>query len=122
MHAKSGLCCGWSGGFRLVQLTGPARALELLSSARLIGHQEAERFGLCERRADSIGEALGFVREHAIESSRTSAAIKMLVNRASHSASLELAALQLESQLFASTWGKAPHLRALDRNLKHASK
>jgi enoyl-CoA hydratase/carnithine racemase len=123
VHAKNGICCGWSGGFRLVQLVGPARAIELMSSSRLVSQPEAERLGLCELRADSLDAALDFVRAHAIESGRTSAAIKTLVSSATcggpaAAGSVELA-LQLECQLFAATWGRAAHLRALERNAKH---
>jgi enoyl-CoA hydratase/carnithine racemase len=119
VHAKNGICCGWSGGFRLVQLVGPARALELLASGRLVKADEAQQLGLCERRVGSLDDAIKFAKEHAIESGRTSAAIKTLVGLGHASAER---ALQVERQLFASTWGKPAHLRALERNVKHGAK
>lgn len=40
------VCCGWGGGSRLVQLIGPSRALEVLSSGRLVGAPEALQLSL----------------------------------------------------------------------------
>lgn len=96
---------------------GRARTLEVLSSGRPIGVERALQLGLCEARAESLEAAIEWTLEHAIESRRVSRAIKRLVNQ-SNRVPFQ-AALQLEAQLFASTWGKEAHLRALDDNLKH---
>lgn len=56
MHIKVGVCCGWGGGSRLVQLIGPSRALELLSSGRLVGSHEALQLGLSNATISKISD------------------------------------------------------------------
>lgn len=56
MHIKVGVCCGWGGGSRLVQLVGPSRALELLSSGRLVSAHEALQLGLSNATITHIAQ------------------------------------------------------------------
>lgn len=118
-----GVCAGWGGGSRLVELVGPARATDLLASGRLLGAREALQMGLANGLVEgegeqAFGEAMEFVVRRTIGSSDTIRAMKSMIN----SARLQPAhlALQAEGRLFASTWGRAAHLRALDSNIKHA--
>ena len=117
VHAKNGICCGWGGGARLIELVGRSKALEVLSSGRLLDAAEAGRLGLCEGRANSLVEAISWTLDHCIESGNACRAIKQLVSLSSRLPFKE--ALRLEAQLFASTWGKEAHLRALSSNSKH---
>lgn len=188
VHIKVGVCCGWGGGARLIQLVGPSRALEMLSSGRLIDAEEALQLGLANAivytsngegrdgfttmstRANSRlldengnqndederivktsiegeskiryeisqneatttstssttattiaslarGKALEFLRQHTIGDLHTIKALKSMVDCA-RSSPIETA-LANEAHLFASTWGREPHLKALDCNIKH---
>ena len=130
MHINMGVCCGWGGGSRLVQLLGPARALDLLASGRLVGAHEALQLGLSngtielpadeaghEQKRPAVEQAMEFLRQHTVGAKATYAALKTMLNSAR---SLPLAdSLKVEAQLFASTWGTEPHIRALNGNLKH---
>lgn len=117
-----GVCAGWGGGSRLVELVGPARATDLLASGRLLGACEALQMGLCNglvvEAERALGEAMEFVARRTVGSSDTIRAMKSMIN----SARLQPAhlALQAEGRLFASTWGSEAHLRGLDSNIKHA--
>lgn len=77
MHIKVGVCCGWGGGSRLVQLLGPSRALELLSSGRLVGATEALQLGLSNAtiRQDFLGpeEEANENRHHCQTNTNTNA-------------------------------------------------
>lgn len=115
------MCAGWGGTSRLVELVGPARALDLLAGGRLCDAAECVRLGLAERLvgagADSDADLDAFVRSHTVESARTLGAIKSAVNGARAMPFRE--SLGHEMHLFAATWGRAAHLRALDKQLKH---
>ncbi|KAG9510602.1 Ethylmalonyl-CoA decarboxylase [Fragariocoptes setiger] len=126
VHMRVGVCCGWGGGSRLVQLIGPSRATEILSSARTVGAQEALNIGLINHIISDCDEtnhqqvlekALDYLKQHLIGARPTLLAMKALVNVAR---ALPLdQALAAEAQLFASTWGKEAHRAALSSNIKH---
>lgn len=117
VHAKVGVCCGWGGGSRLVELLGPSKALELLSSGRTIDSEQALNLGLSNGSVLNEIEAMNFMTSHTIGSSNTIRALKSMVNNARFKSLCE--ALSIEGHLFASTWGKEAHLRALQSNIKH---
>lgn len=127
VHINMGVCCGWGGGSRLVQLLGPSRALDLLSSGRLVGATEAEQLGLSNGTIELGSEvglkpldaAMEFLRLHTVGAKETYAALKTMLNSARTLPLVD--SLKVEAQLFASTWGKQPHINALNRNLKHNS-
>lgn len=100
-----------------MELVGPARGLELLASGRLIKSDEAVRIGLAEQVVGDEHELDKFIRSHSIRSKRTSRALKLMVNGARCLPFQQ--SLLAESHLFASTWGRAAHVRALDENMKH---
>ena len=117
VHAKVGICCGWGGGTRLVQLLGPARALDLLASGRQVAAEEALHLGLSNATLESREQALDYLQKRALGPPDTSRALKAMLNAARLLPPSE--ALRAELQLGASTWGQEAHLRALEGNLKH---
>jgi enoyl-CoA hydratase len=60
--ATLGIITGWGGTQRLPQLIGEARTLELFTTARLVGSQEALEIGLITKIADLV---LDYAREFA---------------------------------------------------------
>lgn len=125
VHCRVGIVAAWGGGSRLVQLVGPSRAVELMSSGRLVGAEEALSFGLVNNIVDDTGlsdeqildKAKKYLKLHLIGAKSTIMAIKGLVN-AARTMPLEQA-LVAECQILSSTWGKPPHMEALNNNVKH---
>jgi ethylmalonyl-CoA/methylmalonyl-CoA decarboxylase len=125
VHCRVGIVAAWGGGSRLVQLIGPSRAVELMSSGRLVGANEALNFGLINSIIDDTNlddkqvfeEAKKYLKSHLTGANSTIVAIKGLVN-AARTLPLEQA-LVVEGQILSSTWGKQPHLEALNNNVKH---
>ena len=125
VHCRVGIVAAWGGGSRLVQLVGPSKAVELMSSGRLVGADEALSLGLVNNIFDDFGltneqvleEAKKYLKFHLIGAKSTIIAIKGLVN-AARTLPLEQA-LVVEGQILSSTWGKPPHLEALKNNVKH---
>lgn len=125
VHCKVGIVAAWGGGSRLVQLVGPSRAVELMSSGRLVGAEEALNLGLVNNILDDTGlsheevldKARCYLKSHLIGAKSTIIALKGLVN-AARTLPLEQA-LVAEGQILSSTWGKPPHLDALNKNVKH---
>lgn len=125
VHCRVGIVAAWGGGSRLVQLVGPSRAVELMSSGRLVGAEEALSLGLVNSIIDDstlsddevMNKAKEYLRSHLIGAKSTIIAIKGLVN-AARTLPLEQA-LVAEGQILSSTWGKQPHLEALNNNVKH---
>lgn len=127
VHCRVGIVAAWGGGSRLVQLVGPSRAVEIMSSGRLIGAEEAFSFGLVNNIIDDsglsdeevMGKAKEYLKLHLIGAKSTIIALKGLVN-AARTLPLEQA-LVAEGQILSSTWGKPPHIEALNNNIKHRS-
>lgn len=125
VHCKVGIVAAWGGGSRLVQLVGPSKAVELMSSGRLVSADEALSLGLVNHILDDsnlndtqvLEEAKNYLKSHLIGAKSTIIAIKGLVN-AARTLPLEQA-LVAEGQILSSTWGKPPHLEALNNNVKH---
>lgn len=91
--------------------------MDLLASGRTVGADEALQMGLCNRIVADEREALDYLAAHTIGPTRTIRALKSMVNSARLLPFEQ--SLEVESQLFASTWGTEEHLRALDSNIKH---
>ena len=66
VFTKIGLHPDWGGTFFLPRLVGPAKALELLIGARMVGAAEAERLGLVNRVVPA-GELAAATRAWALE-------------------------------------------------------
>jgi enoyl-CoA hydratase len=64
-EVKLGLIPGYGGTQRLPRVVGPARALELILTARTLDAAEAERIGLVNRLIDGdpVNQAIAFARE-----------------------------------------------------------
>jgi enoyl-CoA hydratase len=60
--ATLGIITGWGGTQRLPRLIGEARTLELFTTARVVGSQEAREIGLITKIADPV---LDYAREFA---------------------------------------------------------
>lgn len=125
VHCRVGIVAAWGGGSRLVQLVGPSRAVELMSSGRLVKADEALSLGLVNTIIEDSGlaydevmaNARDYLKSHLVGAKSTIIAIKGLVN-AARTLPLEQA-LVAEGQILSSTWGKEPHLEALNNNVKH---
>jgi enoyl-CoA hydratase len=114
-QVKNGLCTGWGGTARLVNLLGQGKALDLLLTARLLDAQEAVDIGLVqqvvtneeglETAVTNLAQSLAALPRQAL------AASKQLVYAASHPPPAELN--QLETQLFVNLWSQPDHLEAL---------
>lgn len=125
VHCRVGIVAAWGGGSRLVQLVGPSRAIDMMSSGRLVDAEEALSMGLVnhivEDKAlthnDIMNEAKSYLSKHIAGAKSTIVAIKGIVN-AARTLPLEQA-LVAEGQLLSSTWGKPPHIEALNSNIKH---
>lgn len=64
VHTRLGIVTAWGGGQRLLRLVGYARALDLLTTGRVVSAAEALALGLASRLAPA-GEALNVAREWA---------------------------------------------------------
>lgn len=114
-QVKNGLCTGWGGTARLVNLVGLGKAMEVLLTARLFTAQEAAQIGLVQRvvadegglqtAVAELAESVAALPQHAL------AATKRLVTAASHRPLAEVN--QLETKLFVDLWSQADHLEAL---------
>ena len=114
VHGKLGLIPGWGGGQRLIRLVGPARAMDLMLSARQLGDVELQQLGLATHRA-AEGEALPAARALATEilalDPAVARAIKTLIT--AHNELPYAAALDAEAALFPALWAGEAHVRAV---------
>lgn len=127
VHARIGIVAAWGGGARLVQLIGPSRAIDMMSSGRLVDSNEAQQIGWINHILDDVttsksseqimAEAKKYLSQHLIGVKSTIVAIKGIIN-AAKTLPLEQA-LQVEAQLLSSTWGKPAHIEALNNKVKH---
>lgn len=125
VHCRVGIVAAWGGGSRLVQLVGPSRAIDLMSSGRLVSADEALLYGLANNVLDDTDAdnesimimAKKYLSSHIIGAKSTIIAMKSLIN-AARTLPLEHA-LVVEGQILSSTWGKPPHMEALNNNIKH---
>ena len=110
IQIKVGLMPAWGGRSRLVRTVGRSRALELMLTGRVIGAEDAARYGLVDDVADDAQDrALELARsiaQHPVECVR---AIEELVNLAEDSS--RSADLEREARRFAELW-EGPARRA----------
>jgi enoyl-CoA hydratase len=114
-QVKNGLCTGWGGTARLVNLLGQGKAVDLLLTGRLLDAEEAAQIGLVQRVvADAVGletavtqlaQSLAALPQHAL------AASKQLAHAAAHYPQAEVN--RLETKLFVDLWSQPDHLEAL---------
>ncbi len=53
MQSKLGISTGWGGGSRLVKILGKRKALQLLTTATTLSHDDAIKIGLADGSLDT---------------------------------------------------------------------
>ncbi|XP_064486706.1 ethylmalonyl-CoA decarboxylase-like [Ornithodoros turicata] len=120
VHAKMGIAPAWGGATNLVKLVGHQQALDLLTSCRRLGAEEAVKMHYAIgvlNSDDAVPEARKWLRERTqwpVEVVRT---LKEMVSAARTLPVSE--AHEKELQLFAPLWGATANRDALIQNIKH---
>jgi len=114
-QVKNALCTGWGGTWRLANLLGQARALDLLLTSRIFSAKEAVQIGFVQQVVDNelgletavtqLAESLTKLPKQAL------AASKQLVYAAGQLPIVETN--WLETELFVDLWSQPDHLEAL---------
>jgi len=102
---QMGVTTGWGGTYRLVNLIGKSKALELLLSAKPIYAQEALNIGLINNYFDKeviFEETFKFCKTFAQEDLNLIKSIKLLVNQSTGKTNDE--AMKKEREIFSQTW------------------
>ena len=125
VQKRMGLSTGFGGGTRLVKLIGRGKALDLMSTTRLISGEEAVGYGLADALISSNTESIfdtakEWLLERAWGDPHVSQSIKNVVAAGCDMGMQE--ALQEEKDVFSGVWGAEAHLEALSKNLKHTRK
>jgi enoyl-CoA hydratase/carnithine racemase len=102
---QMGVTTGWGGTYRLVNLIGKSKSLELLLSAKPIYAQEALNIGLINNYFDKeviFEETFKFCKTFAQEDLNLIKSIKSLVNQSTGKTNDE--AMKKEREIFSQTW------------------
>ncbi|AHF97968.1 MAG: enoyl-CoA hydratase/isomerase family protein [Desulfurella sp.] len=102
---QMGVTTGWGGTYRLVNLVGRSKALEILLCARPIMPEEALSIGLINNYFDKeiiVQEALKFCKSFSKENLDLIKSIKTLVKESEHLNNFN--AMALERDIFSDTW------------------
>ena len=102
---QMGVTTGWGGTYRLVNLIGKSKSLELLLSAKPIYAQEALNIGLINNYFDKeviFEETFKFCKTFAQEDLNLIKSIKLLVNQSTGKTNDE--AMKKEREIFSQTW------------------
>jgi len=102
---QMGVTTGWGGTYRLVNLIGKSKSLELLLSAKPIYAQEALNIGLINNYFDKeviFEETFKFCKTFAQEDLNLIKSIKSLVNQSTGKTNDE--AMEKEREIFSQTW------------------
>lgn len=102
---QMGVTTGWGGTFRLINLIGKSKALELLLSAKPIYAQEALSLGLVNNYFDKeviLDEVLKFCKNFTLENLELIKSVKELVNQSFGKSNTD--AMALERSIFSNTW------------------
>lgn len=128
VHAHVGICTAWGGASRLVNLVGASRALEMMASGRYVNAEEAIKLGLASYIIPASGEsdkqtdyylnsALDYIKTNLLFGTRR--IITSIKTNVYNAKNLPLRdALELEKQIFVSSWGSDTQIEALNRS-KH---
>lgn len=124
VHIKLGICAGWGGGSRLVQIVGPTKALELFTSGRQLDAQQALDIGLvngilynCKDEKDILSKARAWLSDYTFGTTEAIRANKLVINSARLTPLQD--SLSRELKIFSKVWGAPAHKKALSLNLKH---
>ncbi|XP_046556069.1 ethylmalonyl-CoA decarboxylase-like [Haliotis rubra] len=122
VQTKMGVTTGWGGGTLLEKLLGRTKSLSLLCSGRILDSRTAQEIGLVDHVLQDAEAELTDVKSW-IASQYGSAdrsivrAMKCVVTAASdNNVSI---ALQIERNIFRTTWAGPSQLAALNKNVKH---
>ncbi len=113
-QSQVGLTTGWSGGWRLVDLIGYSRALQLAMTGEKISAEHAFELGLCNGIAETgngLQIALELISQFNSAAPKANAATKRLFQDARRSTLADN--MRMENQLFETLWGGPDHLEAL---------
>lgn len=102
---QMGVTTGWGGTYRIVNLIGKSKALELLLSAKPIYAQEALHIGLINNYFDKeviFEETFKFCKTFTQENLNLIKSIKLLVNYSTGKTNDE--AMKKEREIFSQTW------------------
>ncbi|CAN8002125.1 unnamed protein product [Ixodes hexagonus] len=123
VQVRMGLVPGWGGTTRLVRLLGPSRALELLSSGRSVGADEALGIGLADallegpRGDDPPTQARHWLQLHAAGDPLVLQTLKRTIVKARQLPVAE--SLAEERRLFSTVWSGPANRDVLSRSVKH---
>eukprot|EP00795_Rhopilema_esculentum_P010895 gene10895-19724_t len=123
VQSKLGISTGWGGGSRLVKIVGKRRALQLLTTAKIMQYEEAIKLGLADALLDRKEDVTaccvdwlqggGFLHAHP----KVVQTMKQISVNADDMSLRD--ALDEERDLFAALWGGVLHKEALERKIKH---
>ncbi len=115
VQVRNGLPTGWGGTYRLMQIVGQSRAMELLLTTRFLGVEEAQAIGLIHRissvETDVLEAAMEWADELSFWSRGALTAVKSLVQTAVNHSAAEINAV--ETELFTKLWPQRDHLEAV---------
>ena len=128
VQAAMGVSPGFGGGARLVRRLGARRAVDLLSRARPLDAHQAQILGVVDEVVDGAPGAmggLGSVWERALARAHEVGSLPLAAARVIKPLVAELAqparsadgyeGADVEAQVFASLWGGAEHVAAIQR-------
>ena len=115
VQVRNALPTGWGGAYRLVQIVGADRAMELMLTARIMSADDAQAIGLVHRVApvgvDVREVAMAWAEEVTFWSKGALTAVKSLIHTAAIAPAAETNAL--EADLFTDLWPQPDHLEAV---------
>lgn len=115
VQVRNALPSGWGGAYRLVQLVGQSRAMELMLTTRLLSAKEAQTIGLVHRISpagvDVLDAAMAWAEQLSFWSKGALTAVKSLIQTAATNPVAETNAH--ETELFVDLWPQADHLEAV---------
>ncbi|MDX1601186.1 MAG: enoyl-CoA hydratase/isomerase family protein [Anaerolineales bacterium] len=113
MHVKLAIPPAWGGGQRLLHLIGYGRALEWLTTARVISADEAHEYGIANATAatgHAVQKGLDLAQRIAGHDPGAVRAVKRLLRAGLHRS--HEAATRVEREEFPPLWAAQPHLEA----------
>ncbi|XP_067679155.1 ethylmalonyl-CoA decarboxylase-like [Haliotis asinina] len=122
VQTKMGVTTGWGGGTTLVKLLGRTKSLNLLCSGRILDSRTAKEMGLVDHVLQDVEAELTYVKgwiasQYCSADRSVVRAMKCVVTATSDNNVSE--ALQIERNIFRTTWAGPSHLAALNKNVKH---
>ena len=121
VHGKMGIVTGFGGGYRLGEIVGHVNALELLSTSQIFSCKGALDLqfasAILPDGSKAIDMAEDWLSDRISAPAETVHAIKKMVLNGKNPDMA--AALEKETEIFASVWGAPVHQEALAKNMKH---